>query len=187
MRSRIIAIVGIAGALTVVGAGASHADTYPPALSCVVSSPTLDPGQSTVIECGGDGAIESGTSAVFTVSGPGASTGTLAAVFAPVGTTQVTKTVTDDGSVSATFTAPEVTSTSTYTISVSDAAGRFAATAAVTVNAAAEGGDGPFSGTGGGLPTWLIWVGLGALGLGVVAVIVAINRKRRSLEVKDDD
>ncbi|MCR2784794.1 MULTISPECIES: hypothetical protein [unclassified Microbacterium] len=179
MLKRIASVIGISGALIIMTAGAAVAQTYPPDVTCEVQDPTISPGQSTVVECGGDGTIEPGTSAVFTVSGPGVSTGTLSAVFAAVGTTQVTKTASGSGILSATFTAPQVTETETYTVSVSDTAGTFAATASITVTGAtaAEGGGG-LPGTGGTVPTALIWVGAGALGIGGVALTAALARRR---------
>lgn len=181
MLKRIVSVIGISGALMFLGAGAATADTYPPDVTCTVQAPTITPGQSTVIECGGDGTVPAGTTAVYTVSGAGVSASSLSSVFAAVGTAQVTKTADGNGTLSATFTAPQVTGTHNYTISVADTAGTFAATASITVNGP-SGGEGAAGGglstTGGTVPAALIWGGIGALGIGGIAIAAALARRR---------
>lgn len=185
MLKKTIAVLAVAGALVVLGGGAAAARTYPIDIACVAGTAVLSPGESTDIECRGE-TVPAGATAVFTVSGPGVGEVALAST-ATVGTTQVTKTASGDGVLTVRFTAPDVTESSTYAISVSDTAGTFAAATTVTVegtegagagDGAGTGADGVLSTSDGEGPAALLWVGLGALGVGAIVVIAVLMRRR---------
>ena len=163
------AALAIAGALVL--GGSTAATAYTPS-GGAVSDPVLAPGQSTVITFTGLGAYES---VVFTVTGPsGASLTSIA--YAASGDTvySVTKAV-SGGSASATFTAG---GTGTYDVVLTDTDGNTIASTSISVTT--DGGSGELPATGGDVPMGAIWLGVGAVGLGGIAVTAAAARRRAS-------
>jgi len=159
-----------AGAVLLLGgAGAALAEEYPAEpLTCTAGPATIPVGGTSDITCSGfmpDSSVE------FTSSG-----GTMSSIvfLAASGTT---KTADGEGTATATFTgtvAGEFTVTATGTDpQEQDAEG----SATVTVTAADDDG---LSDTGGTLPTAALWIGIAALGLGVVVVTAVVVRRRNA-------
>lgn len=176
-----LAAVAVAGAIVLTGASAAHA--YPVDIECVANPTTVALGGSTTISCTG---LNDDFDATFSVTGPGAQQGvtlTSVAASATTGTASVTKPVVG-GQTSATFTPPTAAD---YAITVAqgdESFGTFTDTVTVTVvEGSASGGTGGTGGlpaTGGDVPGAALWLGVGALGVGGIAVAAAAARRRAS-------
>ena len=176
-----LAAVAVAGAIVLTGASAAHA--YPVDIECVANPTTVALGGSTTISCTG---LNDDFDATFSVTGPGAQQGvtlTSVAASATTGTASVTKPVVG-GQTSATFTPPTAAD---YAITVAqgdESFGTFTDTVTVTVvEGSASGGTGSTGGlpaTGGDVPGAALWLGVGALGVGGIAVAAAAARRRAS-------
>ena len=165
MFKKVLSVVGITAAL--VFGSAAAATAYPAEAPVVASDTTLTPGQSVTIT-----ANDLGNYATVTFSANG---GTLASIVAASGTgTSVEKTVVN-GSASATFTAPSTPGT--FVVTVTAPGGEVLGSVTLTV-AAAAGGGGGLPATGGSVPAAMIWAGVGALGLGGIAVAAVAARRR---------
>jgi len=174
MLKKSLAAVGLAGALLIGTASAAIADGYPPAAVITVPAPTIVPGQSTIITATGLG---DRTEVTFAVAGsPGATlTSIVMAASAPYAS--VVKPVTD-GTASATFTA---STPGSFTITVRDGDTILSTTVISVVDPASAGGVGTGGGlppTGGTVPATVIWAGVGAIGLGGIAVAAVAARRR---------
>lgn len=170
MLKKTLAAAGIAAVLILGGAAAASAD-YPATAPVTAGDTTLTPGQSTVITATDLGDYDS---VDFTIGGgTGASLASI--VAAATSGSQVTKPVVD-GSASATFTANAV---GTYVVTVS---GGETALGSVTITVSAAAGAGSGTGslpaTGGTVPAAAIWLGVGAIGLGGIAVAAVAARRR---------
>lgn len=176
-----LAAVAVAGAIVLTGASAAHA--YPVDIECVANPTTVALGGSTTISCTG---LNDDFDATFSVTGPGVQQGvtlTSVAASAATGTASVTKPVVG-GQTSATFTPP---TSADYAITVTqgdESFGTFTDTVTVTVvEGSASGGTGSTGGlpaTGGDVPGAALWLGVGALGVGGIAVAAAAARRRAS-------
>lgn len=170
MFKKAFAAIAVAGLLVLGGAGAASAD-YPTDVPGTVSDTTPVVGQPVTITFSELGDLE----VVFFSVTP--STGaTLASIVLASGGGSVQKPVTD-GSASATFTAQTA---GTYVVSVSDGETTIGS---VTLDVAAAGsgsggGSGELPATGGTVPAAYIWLGVGAIGLGGIAVAAAVARRR---------
>ncbi|HAS33353.1 MAG: hypothetical protein CMH38_14695 [Microbacterium sp.] len=173
MFKKSFAALAIAGALVLGGSAAATA--YTPS-GGAVSDPVIAPGQSTIITFTG---LEAYDQVVFTITGPsGASLTSIA--YAASGDTvySVTKDVVD-GSASATFTGGGA---GTYEVVLTDTDGNVIATTEITVTADSDSDSdsGELPATGGDVPMGAIWLGIGAVGLGGIAVTAAAARRRAS-------
>ena len=173
MFKKTAAALAVAGLLVLGGAGAASAD-YPSDTAVTAGSATITVGGSTTVTASGLGDLES---VFFAVSG-GAGGSLSSIVLASSGGSTVEKPVTN-GSASATFTA---TAVGTYNVSVSDGETTIGQTT-ITVTAASTsgsgtGGSGQLPATGGEVPGAIIWLGVGAIGLGGIAVAAAVARRR---------
>ncbi|MGX1701070.1 hypothetical protein [Microbacterium sp. NPDC055357] len=172
MLKKTLAVVGLAGALMIGSASAAFADNYPPAANVTVAAPTITPGGSTVITATGLG---DRTSVTFSVSGsPGA---TLTSLVVAAGTpyASVDKPVVD-GTASATFSA---SAPGNFVVTVSDGATILGTTSITVADPAGAGGSGSeLPPTGGAVPATVIWAGVGAIGLGGIAVAAVAARRR---------
>ncbi len=171
MFKKSFAALAIAGALVLGGSAAATA--YTPS-GGAVSDPVIAPGQSTVITFTG---LEAYDQVVFTITGPsGASLTSIA--YAASGDTvySVTKDVVN-GSASATFTGGGA---GTYEVVLTDLDGNVIATTEITVTADSDSDSGELPATGGDVPMGAIWLGIGAVGLGGIAVTAAAARRRAS-------
>lgn len=174
-----LAAVAVAGAIVLTGASAAHA--YPVDIECVANPTTVALGGSTTISCTG---LNDDFDATFSVTGPGVQQGvtlTSVAASAATGTASVTKPVVG-GATSATFTPPTAAD---YAITVTQGDESFGTdTVTVTVvEGSASGGTGSTGGlpaTGGDVPGAALWLGVGALGVGGIAVAAAAARRRAS-------
>lgn len=179
-----LAAVAVAGAIVLTGASAAHA--YPVDIECVANPTTVALGGSTTISCTG---LNDDFDATFSVTGPGVQQGvtlTSVAASAATGTASVTKPVVG-GATSATFTPPTAAD---YAITVTqgdESFGPFTDTVTVTVvEGSASGGTGGtgstggLPATGGDVPGAALWLGVGALGVGGIAVAAAAARRRAS-------
>ncbi len=171
MFKKAFATVAVAGLLVLGGAGAASAD-YTVGVPGTVSDTTPAVGQPITVTFNELGDLET----VFFSVTP--STGaTLASIVVASSGGGVSKPV-SNGSASATFTAQTA---GTYTVSVSDGETTIGS---VTLNVAAAGsgsgstGAGELPATGGEVPGAIIWLGVGAIGLGGIAVAAAVARRR---------
>lgn len=170
MLKKALAAMGIAG-LFILG-GFSTAQAYPSDIPATVGDATLAPGQSTVITASDvDGDV------TFSTSGPGVTTGTLSSIAftAAAGSSSVVKAANADRVAAATFTAPSVGGS--FTIQIVDADGD-TGSVTITVAAAEAGGGAGLPPTGGTLSAAAIWLGVGVVGIGGIAVAAAVARRR---------
>lgn len=170
MLKKSLTAMGIAG-LFILG-GFSTAQAYPSDVPVTAGDATLAPGQSTVITASDvDGGV------TFSTSGPGVTAGTLSSIafIAATGSSSVVKPANADRVAAATFTAPSVGGT--FRIQIVDADGDTGMVTITVVAAEASGADG-LPPTGGTLSAAAIWLGIGVMGIGGIAVAAAIARRR---------
>jgi len=182
---KVFATVGLAVLLAL--GGGSAASAYPATASCSANPTTFAVGGSTTILCVGLRPLITGT---LTVTGPGVQPGSLSSIVlaGAVGSASVTKTTTPEGTVAVTFTGPIVPGAYTISLVAEDGA-----SGSTTVNVVPAGGSGTggtsggtqsgtggtgLSATGGTVPAAAIWFGVGAVGLGAIAVAAAASRRR---------
>ena len=166
MFKKAFTAIAVAGLFVLGGAAAASAD-YPSEVTVTATPPTITVGGTSTITATGLGDLET---VFFAVSGgPGGSVSSI--VLASSGS-EIEKPVTD-GTATATFTANAV---GTYVVNVSDGETSLGETT-VTVTAAATSGGG-LPATGGTVPAAFIWLGVGAIGLGGIAVAAAVARRR---------
>lgn len=177
MLKKTAAALAVAGVIALGSASPAFAYPVDPEAGCTVSPAAFTAGTPSVISCVG---LPAGPT-TFTVAGPGVGPGVIASVAsaAASGSASVTKDASAEGTVSATFTPPQ---TASYSITVVDAEG--ATVASETLPAASGTGTGG-SASGGGLAVTggsvageVVWLGVGALGLGGIAVAAAVARRR---------
>lgn len=174
MIKKALTATAVAGLLVLGGAAAAHADGYPPEVECTVTPASITVGGSVTIACTGFDL----TTALFGVDGgDGTVSSIVRAATAPV---VVEKPITD-GAASATYTAPATAGT--YTVFVAQTDGEVTedvAEVSVTVTAAtaAGGGGTALPATGGTVPAAAIWLGVGAVGIGGIAVAAGVARRR---------
>lgn len=174
MLTRILTTTAIAAAIILAGPVAANAENrYPPENACTASPTSIGQGDTSVITCEPD-TFGSEVDVQLTVTGPGVQPGTIAFISfaAATQTTTIVKTSAADGSVSATFTAPTAAS-GTYIITAADA--DVSRSASVTVTAASAAA---LPSTGGTVPVAALWIGIGAIGIGGIAVAAAAARRR---------
>ena len=173
MFKKAFATIAVAGLLVLGGAGAASAD-YPAGVPGTVSDTTPAVGQSVTVTFTELGDLET----VFFSVTPSTGATLASIVVASSGGSSVEKPV-SNGSASASFTAQTA---GTYVVSVSDGETTIGS---VTLNVAAAGsgsggtsGSGELPATGGEVPGAIIWLGVGAIGLGGIAVAAAVARRR---------
>ena len=174
---KIAIALAAAAAILLGGASAAIAAPYTSGGTVSTSSSTVTAGGSVTITFT-DGSFAPGESVLITVTGEGASSANLALLKAVVSSGSITKTASGTGAVSVVFTAP-AGATGTYTITGVGLSSEASLTATVTVVPADVGGA---LGATGGDPSLLIWLGAGALGLGVIALIVTSTVRRSRLQ-----
>jgi hypothetical protein len=173
MRKKILPAL-IAAGLLVFGSGAAAATAaeYPSSVTCTVSPTSVAVGGNATVTCTG---FMPNSTVSFTSTG-----GSIASLVFTA--TTATKTADASGSVSTVFTAP--TTAGSYTVTASGTAPDESAvtgSATITVTAAAGGGGGAgLPATGGTVPAAAIWLGVGAIGIGGIAVAAAVARRRAS-------
>ena len=168
MFKKALATIAVAGLLVLGGAGAALAD-YPSDAPVTAGDTTLTVGQSTTITANDLGDY---TSVTFSVSPAGAA---LSSIVLASGTGSSVEKPVVNGSASATFTA---NAPGNYVVTVS---GEGEALGSVTISVAAAtsgSGAGELPATGGTVPAAFIWLGVGAIGLGGIAVAAAVARRR---------
>lgn len=172
MLKKTLAAAGVAALLILGGASAATAADYPATVGCTANPATIAVGETSVITCTG---LEPNVTGTLTVTGPGVVPDTLTSiVFASTsGTSSVTKTTSAAGDVSVNFRGPAAGS---FTVSLEADNGQ-SGSAAVTVTAA-SGGDSGLPATGSTVPAAAIWLGVGAIGIGGIAVAAAVARRR---------
>lgn len=177
MLKKTAAALAVAGVIALGSATPAFAYPVAPAPGCTVSPAAFTAGVPSVISCVG---LPAGPT-TFTVVGPGVTPGVIASVASASASASasVTKDASAEGTVSATFTPPQ---TASYSITVVDAEG--ATVVSETLPAASgTGTGGSASGgglavTGGAISGEVVWLGVGALGLGGIAVAAAVARRR---------
>ncbi|KAA9107786.1 hypothetical protein [Microbacterium rhizomatis] len=179
MFKKTAAVLFVAGALLLSGAAAANASTYPVGAGGFVSDTTPAPGQPITLTANIP-ADSPQDFAVFTLTGdPGGAT--LASIVRAAAPAGLQKPVVN-GTSSAVFTA---NNEGTFTVAAFDSNGRQVASFELVVSAAnADGGLGSTDGgsalpaTGGAVPLTAIWIGVGAVGMGSIAVVAAVARRR---------
>ncbi|WP_375385851.1 hypothetical protein [uncultured Microbacterium sp.] len=176
MFKKTAAILVVAGALLFSGVAAANASTYPVEGGGLVTSDTTPaPGQEITLT-----ATIPSTSpqdfAVFTLSGgDGATLASIVRTAAPAG---LQKPVVD-GTSAAVF---KSNSEGTFTVAAYDSNGLQVGSVTLVVSAANAGGStsdpGALPATGGTVPLTAIWLGVGALGIGSIAVVAGVARRR---------
>ena len=169
MFKKTFAAIAVAGLLVLGGAGAASADYTPDPPTVVVSDTTPAVGQTITITFNN---LNVPFVRITVTPGQGV---TLASLVHAAGSGGVEKQVVD-GSASVQFTASQ---TGTYVVTAVDGEGNVVATQTITVGtAAAGGGSAQLPATGGEVPGAFIWLGVGAIGLGGIAVAAAVARRR---------
>ncbi len=174
MLKKVLVSVALLGVLILGGASAASAagNGYPPVVGCTANPNPIVVGQTSVITCTG---LQPNVTGTLTVTGPRVNSGTLSSVaLAATSSDSVTKTTTAAGTVSVEFHAP---APGGFAVSLEAENGQTGSTT-VTVAAPASGSSSGLPTTGGTLPAAAIWLGLGAIGLGGIAVAAAIARRR---------
>lgn len=183
MIKKALTALAVAGALVFAGSAAANAYTVPP--PPIVGDTTLAPGVPTTITITG---LEDYDQVVFSVAG-GATLASL--VHTATATVSVTKPV-SNGTASAIFSSDVA---GTFVVNVSDTAGNLITSVTLAVDPSfadtgsggsggVVGGSGGASGvgglpaTGGDVPVAAIWLGVGAVGIGGIAVVAAVARRR---------
>lgn len=166
MFKKAFAAIAVAGLLVLGGAGAASAD-YTVDNGATVTDTTPTPGQSVTITFS---ELGDRTSIVITVT-PSAGV-TLASLVHAGAAGSITKPV-SNGSASVVFTAANA---GTYV--VSNDAGQSVTLTVAAAGAGGSTGSGQLPATGGEVPGAIIWLGVGAIGLGGIAVAAAVARRR---------
>ncbi|MEU1972074.1 hypothetical protein ABZ477_10485 [Microbacterium sp. NPDC019599] len=161
LRKTLSALV-VAGALALSGAAAASAEEYPAEVVISAADVTPAPGVPTLLTVGG---LEGLTEVQFDI------TGCTGATFQESGTARVVRTVVD-ASATATFVG---TTPGACTVSVSSDEGVLGSTVLTVTGTTSGGGLPP---TGGTVPAAAIWLGVGAVGIGGIAVAAAVARRR---------
>ncbi|MDX2377008.1 hypothetical protein M4I32_09380 [Microbacterium sp. LRZ72] len=165
---------------------AAHAQTdlgdYSDEVSVTVVPTVIAPGEDSVITFSED-YFEPGETVDVTVLGESADDAGLASLVHASSTMSTSKTAESDGGMVATFTAPN-DGRGVYNV-VFEGSRDYTAVITVVptdVDVAADVvvGDTSLAGTGGGLSPVVVWVGLGALAAGVVAIVAGLLRRRSS-------
>ena len=171
MFKKALATIAVAGLLVLGGAGAALAD-YPSDAPVTAGDTTLTVGQSTTITANDLGDY---TSVTFSVSPAGAA---LSSIVLASGTGSSVEKPVVNGSASATFTA---NAPGSYVVTVSgegETLGSVTMSVAAAPSGSGAGGSGELPATGGTVPAAFIWLGVGAIGLGGIAVAAAVARRR---------
>ena len=156
MLKKILAAAAITAALVL--GGSSAATAYTAGVTCVANPATIVTGATSVVTCTGFPPNASGT---FTVTGP---SGTV-----------TTRTITTDAEGDATFSLVGPAA-GNYKVTLVTSGGLTGeATVTVTASSAGTGGLPP---TGSEVPAAAIWLGVGAIGIGGIAVAAAVARRR---------
>lgn len=171
MIRKTLVAVGLAGALVFAGSAAAFADYTGSEEIVVTASPaSVTPGASSTITATG---LDGETATFAVTSGPAGATITSIVYAAALPST--TKNVVD-GSASATFTPAAA---GNYVVTVTS--GEETQSVSVSVGTASAGGgsgSGTLPATGGTVPVEALWLGVGILGLGGIAVTAAVARRR---------
>lgn len=177
MLKKTAAALAVAGVIALGSATPAFAYPVDPEAGCTVSPASFTAGTPSVISCVG---LPAGPT-TFTVAGPGVTPGVIASVASASASASasVTKTAGEDGAVSATFTPPQ---TASYSITVVDADGATVASETLPASSGTGTGGSASGGglavTGGSVAGEVVWLGVGALGLGGIAVAAAVARRR---------
>ncbi|WP_019181008.1 hypothetical protein [Microbacterium yannicii] len=176
MIKKTLSVVGIAAALILGGSAAAVAD-YTVDAPVAISDTTPAPGQPITITASN---LEGLDVVTFSTSGAGAS---LASIVLASGSGVAVDKEVVNGSASAVFTASQE---GTFVVTVS-ADGEVLGSTTLVVDAAnagtgtgtgGTGGSGTLPATGGNVPGAVIWAGVGAVGLGGIAVAAVAARRR---------
>ena len=168
MFKKTFAAIAVAGLLVLGGASAASADyTVDNAVSVTDTTPA--PGQAVTITFN---ELGDRSSIVITVT-PSAGV-TLASLVHASAPASITKQVTN-GSASVSFTA---TNAGTYVVSNDAGQSVTLSVAAAGAGSGSTDASGQLPATGGEVPGAIIWLGVGAIGLGGIAVAAAVARRR---------
>ncbi|WOQ68832.1 hypothetical protein RYJ27_08925 [Microbacterium limosum] len=186
LKKSVLAVLA-ASALFLGGASAANAQPdlgdYPDDVSVTVFPTVIRPLETSTITFSED-YFEPGEIVAIDVAGEsGAEAGLAAIAPAARSTLTTSKAASSDGSLVAVFTAP-ADGDGTYDVSFSGSRDYTAVITVVPFGVALPSdvsvGDSSLANTGGGVSPVAIWAGLGALGLGVVALVASILRRRRA-------
>lgn len=186
MFKKLATSLGVAAVLLLVSATPALATTYPPDNGIISEGAGSDapivPGQSIPITFSGipETLVPNGGTVAFEVSGAGAS---LASIVRTAASSRVLKTVVD-GSATATFTS---NTEGSFTVSLIKPPNQVIATRTVVVAIPADasgtgGSSGGLPATGGALPAAVVWLGVGAVGVGGIALAAGLARRRANTQ-----
>lgn len=182
MFKKIIAGAGIALVALFAVPTAAQAVYAPEESISVVGTPA--PGETVTVTF--DEVFFDGEDVSFTLTGESASAATLAVFRAAVDTQSLVKSASADGSVALDVTLP-TNAIGTYTVTATGLESGIVGTAAITAVAADGSGSGSDDGSDdglavtGGTALTAIWIAAGALGLGVVLLLVRTMRRKASV------
>ena len=177
MFKKAMAVFGVSALMVLGASSAALADSnYPPSGGVTVGDTTITVGNNTTINVSGVG-NEVNVTFVIVVSPGGGSLASVAAAAAPVGVTKVPS----GDTASAVFSA---TVPGDHTVTVTGASGTVYGSATINVAAAGTGAavgagsNGGLPATGGVVPAAALWLGIGAMGIGGIAVAAVAARRR---------
>ncbi len=177
MLKKALTTVGIAGLLVLGASSAATAANYPPQVDGTSSSPVVAPGVPTTISFGVPG-YDDGTTVTFVVTGEDVSGVTLATIVRTAVTSKsFDKTITG-GSASVQFSS---TSGGTFTVTPFIDGRQVGNAVSVTVDASGGGSDASnpaLPATGSEVPAAALWLGVGAVGIGGIAIAAGVARRR---------
>jgi hypothetical protein len=171
MLKKTLAAAAFAAVLVLGGASAASADYTPDPPTVVVSDTTPAVGQTITITFN-----NLNVPFVRITVNPGQGV-TLASVVRTAASGGVEKQVVN-GSASAQFTA---STAGTYTVSAADASGNVVGSQTLSVGTSSSGGSSLPATGGGDVPAAVIWLGVGAVGIGGIAVAAAVARRRAAV------
>lgn len=176
MIKKTLTTVGIAGLLIFGASTAANAASYPPVVDGTSSSPVVAPGVPTTISFGFPG-YDDGTTVTFVVTGEDVSGVTLATIVRTAVTSKsFDKTITG-GSASVQFSS---TTGGTFTVTPFIDGRQVGNAVSVTVDASGGGSDASpaLPATGSEVPAAALWLGVGAVGIGGIAIAAGVARRR---------
>lgn len=175
MIKKTLTTVGIAGLLIFGASTAANAAAYPPVVDGTTSATVVAPGQPATIGFAFPG-YEDGTTVTFVVTGENVSGVTLASIVSTaVSSKSIDKTIAG-GSASVQFAS---STGGTFTVTPFIDGRQVGNAVSVTVDASSGSASGPaLPATGSEVPAAALWLGVGAVGIGGIAIAAGVARRR---------
>lgn len=166
MLKKTFAALAVAGLLVLGAASAATAADYPVEVVTSAGSAAVVPGTPTTITINN---LEGYDEVTFSTTG-----GTLSSIVVAATGSSVNKPVVN-GSASAKFVS---NSAGSFTVTVSSGGTVLGSTTVTVAAAGTPGAGGGLPATGGTVPAAAVWLGVGAIGIGGIAVAAAVARRR---------